>query len=103
MNKVIFAATAALCTVGIVNSADAFCAAGDPQVCAHPFADTGSALQSDGTATQKGFDARTGNQWSTSSRKFGDFTFYSGVSSGNSWDSRQRVFGTGLNGPAFGS
>jgi hypothetical protein len=103
MTKPVVVVIAALCWTVFSAPAWAYCAAGDPQGCAQPFANSGSSLQSDGTTTQQGFDAQTGNQWSTTSHKMGDFTFYSGFSSGNSWDSRQRAFGNGFNGPGFSS
>ena len=81
----------------------AFCVTGNPQGCSQPFAKSGSSVQSEGATAQQGFDAQTGNQWSTTSRKAGDFTFYSGISSGNSLGGRQRLFGSGLNGPGFNS
>jgi hypothetical protein len=93
-----------LCLASITTSASAFCGTGDPsQGCGRPFSGSDSAKQSDGDTTQQGFDAQTGNQWSTASHKMGDFTLYSGMSSGNSWDGRQRIFGNGFNGPGFSS
>jgi hypothetical protein len=104
MNKLFVAATTAFCLIGITSSANAFCGTGDAsQECGRPFSNSNGSTQSDGDTMQQGFDAQNGNQWSTTSHKMGDFTFYSGVSSGNSWDSRQRLFGNGLNGPGFGS
>ena len=104
MNKLIIAATAAFCLAGITTSANAFCVTGDPaHGCSLPFSSSDSSKLSDGETTQQSFDAQNGNQWSTTSHKMGDVTFYSGFSSGNSWDSRQRVFGNGFNGPSFSS
>jgi hypothetical protein len=102
MNKLV-AAFGALCLAAFSVPASAFCGAGDPQGCAHPFANDGSSLQSDGTNTQQGFDAQTGNQWSTTSHKMGDFTFYSGMSSGNGWGSRSPYSGNGFNAPGLNS
>lgn len=104
MNKLIVAATTAFCWAGFCASASAFCVTGDAsQGCPRPFSSSDSSKQPDGDTTLQGFDAQTGNQWSATSHKMGDFTFYSGVSSGNSWDGRQRVFGNGFNGPGFSS
>ena len=104
MNKLIVAVTTAFCWAGFLCFSQCVlrnrrC---QPRVrsalwqCNNP-------AQADGETTQQGFDAQNGNQWSTTSHKMGDFTFYSGLSSGNSWDGRQRVFGNGFNGPGFGS
>jgi hypothetical protein len=104
MNKLVVVAAMAFCWAGSCASANAFCVTGDvSQGCARPFGSSNSSAQADGDITQQGFDAQTGKQWSTTSHKAGDFTFYSGISSGNSWDSRQRVIGSGLNGPGFSS
>ncbi len=104
MNKLVVAATIAFCLAGVTTSASAFCVTDDAsQGCPRPFNSGNSSTQSDGETTQQGFDTQTGNQWSATSHKMGDFTFYSGISSGNSWDGRQRVFGNGFNGPGFGS
>lgn len=96
MKKSAVVVFAAFCLAAYSAPAWAFCVG-----CAQSFANGGSAMPSDGTTTQQGFDAQTGNQWSTTSRKAGDFTFYSRFSSGNSWDGRERLLGNGLNGPGF--
>jgi hypothetical protein len=79
----------------------AFCGNGDPQGCAQSFTNSGPSLQPDGTTTQQGFDAQTGNQWSSTSHKMGDFTFYSGVSSGNGLGNPGGYMRNGLNAPGF--
>ena len=104
MNKLFIAATTAFCLIGITSSASAFCGTGDAsQEWGRPFSSGDITKQLDGDTTQQGFDAQNGNQWSSTSHKMGDFTFYSGMSSGNSWDGRQRVFGNSFNGPGFSS
>jgi hypothetical protein len=104
MNKLMVAVATAFCWVGFCASASSFCGTGDAsQECSRPFGNTNSSTQADGETSEQGFDAQTGDQWSSTSHKVGDFTFYSGLSSANSWDSRQRGFGSGLNGPGFGS
>jgi hypothetical protein len=103
MNKPAIVAFTALCVAALSAPAWAFCAAGDPQGCTQPITNSGSSLQSDGATTQQGFDAQTGNQWSASSHKMGDFTFYSGVSSGNGWRSRDPLMGNSSSGPDFDS
>ena len=104
INRLIVAVGAAFCLAGFFTSAGAFCIGGDTaHGCPLPFNSNSSSTQSNGETTQQGFDAQTGDQWSTTSRKAGDVTFYSGFSSGNSWDGRQRIFGNGLNGPGFNS
>jgi hypothetical protein len=104
MNKLIVAIATAFCWAGFCASASAFCGTSDAnQGCGRPFGNSNNSTQADGETTQQGFDAQTGKQWSSTSHKMGDFTFYSGVSSGNSWDGRRRIFGNGLNGPSFGS
>jgi hypothetical protein len=100
-NPVIIAVTA-LCLAASSAPAWAFCAAGDAQACSQSFTNSGgSSLQSG--ATQQGFDPQTGNQWSTASHKMGDFTFYSGVSSGNGWGSRDSLAGNGWGTPNLNS
>ena len=102
MNKLITAVTSAVCWAGLCVSASAFCVTDEAaKGCPMPFAGSNSA-QFDGDTTRQGYDAQTGNQWSSASHKMGDFTFYSGVSSGNSWGNRQ-PYGNGFNGPGFGS
>jgi hypothetical protein len=101
MNKLVVAIATVLCMAGISTSASAFCVTGDPSHgCSLPFGSSDNFKQPDGDTMRQGFDAQTGDQWSSTSRKMGDVTFYSGMSSGNSLDGRQRIFGTG---PGFGS
>jgi hypothetical protein len=100
MKKLLLASIALLCSAAV--PAFAFCVTGDPgQGCPQPYANDAS--QPDGTTTRQGFDAQTGTQWSTTSHKMGDFTFYSGMSSGNPWDSRGRLMENGMNTPNFNS
>jgi hypothetical protein len=102
--KLMVAVIASFCLAGFSTSASAFCISGDAaHGCGLPFNSNNSSTQSNGETTQQGFDAQTGDQWSTTSRKAGDVTFYSGFSSGNSLDGHQRGFGTGFNGPSFNS
>jgi len=78
MNKLITAVTSAVCWAGLCVSASAFCVTDDAaKGCPMPFAGS-NAAQPDGDTTRQGYDAQTGNQWSSASHKMGDFTFYSG-------------------------
>jgi hypothetical protein len=106
MRRAIWVAPLAFGLAIIAAPAWAFCVTGDAaQGCPLPFSNYNSSQQpaADGMTTRQGFDAQTGSQWSSTTQKAGDFTFYSGVSSGNSWAGRQRLYGNGLNGPGFGS
>jgi hypothetical protein len=104
MRRAILVAPLAVCLTVFAAPAWAFCVTGDgAQGCPLPFSNSSNSAQPDGVSTRQGFDAQSGSQWSSTTQKAGDFTFYSGVSSGNSWDARQRFFGNGLNGPGFGS
>ena len=98
MKKLIFGSLAALCVSLLCGEADAMCAGGNSaQSCAPTFGNS-TTEQSDGLTTNQGFDAQNGNQWARSSNKLGNFTFYSGASTGNSWMDRQSSFGN-----AFGN
>lgn len=102
MNKLLVVASTVLGLAASFVPAVAFCGAGDPQGCVQSFTNDGSSLQSDKTTTtQQGFDAQTGNQWSSTSHKMGDFTFYSGVSSGNGLGGPGGYMRNGLNAPGF--
>jgi len=105
MRRAILVAPLALGLAVFAAPAWAFCVTGDAaQGCPLPFTNNNSSQQqADGLTTRQGFDAQSGSQWSSTTQKAGDFTFYSGVSSSNPWDARQRLFGNGLNGPGFGS
>jgi hypothetical protein len=101
MNKLIAAVTTAVCWAGLCASASAFCVTDDAaRGCPMPFASS-DAAQPDGDSTRQSYDAQTGNQWSSASHKMDGFTFYSGMSSGNSWGNQR--FGNGFNGQGLGS
>jgi hypothetical protein len=102
MHKAILVAPLAVGLIAFAAPASAFCGNGAPQGCTQSFANDGSALQPDGTtSTRQGFNAQNGSQWSTTSHKMGDFTFYSGVSSGNGWGGPGGYMRNGLNAPGF--
>jgi hypothetical protein len=93
MKKLIFGSLAALCVSLLSGQADAMCAGGNSARSCTPTFGNSAAEQPDASATTQGFDAQNGSQWARSNAKFGNFTFYSGTSAGNSWTDRQSSFG----------
>ena len=91
MKRPLLILTTALCVSAISAQAEAFC--GDPtQSCSQAFSKSGADPQ-DGTTSSRGFDAQTGRQWSGNTTRFGNFTLYSGMSQGGSWNNPQSRFG----------
>jgi hypothetical protein len=93
MKKLTLAPIVALCVSLLSGQADAMCAGGNSAQNCTPTFGNSTADQPDGSTTAQGFDAQNGNQWAKSSNKFGNFTFYSGAATGDSWADRQGSFG----------
>ncbi len=96
MNKRVLVATVALCALALSGTANAMCPSGvSAQNCAPVFGN-GTPDQLDGAANGQGFDAQGGNQWAKTNGQFGNFRFYSGLSTGNAWGADRSAFGSPL-------